>query len=169
MTKEFQIKYEQIREKNENLLKTKSKECQELLSKIETLRSQCELERSSVRDLQIEHASHVQQLKSEFQSNVENIRQEHTTQVENMRKDHASHLEESKSTFQNKLEADVEIARAMSVELESLQQENESLKTQIASISGDSSKLSAENLEMSQRIEMMSVSSVCYRYCLERK
>ena len=49
------------------------------------------------------------------------------------------------------------ITRAMSAELESLQQENESLKTQIATISGESSKLSAENLEMSQRIEVMNV------------
>jgi len=168
LTKELQAKYEQIKEKDEELLKMKSNECQELVSEIETLRSQCELERSSVRDLQIAHTSHLQQLKSEFQSNVEEMQQDHAAQVEkmkkdhaaqveNMKKDHAAQLEQSKSEFQSKLGADVEITRAMSAELESLQKENESLKTQIGTISGESSKLSAENLEMSQRIEVMNV------------
>ena len=156
----------------------KSNECQELVSEIETLRSQCELERSSVRDLQIAHTSHLQQLKSEFQSNVEmqqdhaaqveNMKKDHAAQVEKMKKDHAAQLEQSKSEFQSKLGADIEITRAMSAELESLQKENESLKTQIATISGESSKLSAENLEMSQRIEVMNVRARSSRLIISR-
>ena len=73
-----------------------------------------------------------------------------------MEKDHAAQLEQSKSEFRSKLGADIEITRAMSAELESLQQENEVSRLRLLQ-SRENPRNSLGNLEMSQRIEVMNV------------
>ena len=181
MTQEFQAKCEDMRLKNKKLcttLDTNTKEREELLCQTETLRYQLDESRKFMLKIEKEKSefqSKFEEEKLAFQIKFEKMEKEKLKfqiKFEEMKKEKLelqSTFEEEKLKLESTIGADSEITRAISAELESKDQEIDSLKTQIAAISGESSKLSAENLEMTRRIEVMNVQLEDLETCAKMK